>query len=123
MGVRLLDGRRKLPAREPLFVVAALRRSPLRVKSAGLPLSRRLPVYPQLQTCPCAAQTVAKGQLQTFKSSRERTLGGASLTQMASEEIDRLFMMLIFNVAAKSVPLSLVKMYFRAPAMPLQAIP
>jgi len=42
---------------------------------------------------------------------------------MASEEIDHPFMMFIFNIAAKSVSLSLVKMYFRTPAMPLHAIP
>jgi hypothetical protein len=42
---------------------------------------------------------------------------------MASEEIDQQFVMPIFRVAAKPVPLALVEMHFRGPAVPLQAIP
>jgi hypothetical protein len=55
-------------------------------------------------------------------SGRKRRPDG-SLAQMASEEINQPFMVLIFRVAAQAVPLSLVKMYLGSPAMLLQSFP
>src|SRR6516165_12526609 len=45
------------------------------------------------------------------------------LPQMASEEIDQQFVVLIFYLAVHAVTLSLVEMDFRSPAMPLQSVP
>ena len=43
--------------------------------------------------------------------------------QMASEEIDQQFVVLIFYLAVHAVTLSLVEVDFRTPAMPLQSVP
>ena len=43
--------------------------------------------------------------------------------QMASEEIDQQFVVLIFYLAVHTVTLSLEEMDFRSSAMPLQSVP
>jgi hypothetical protein len=42
---------------------------------------------------------------------------------MASEEINEVFVLLIFRVVAEPVPLPFVKMYFRSSAVMLQSLP
>src|SRR6476661_8747651 len=67
VGVRHLDGRRKLPAREPLFVVAALKRSPLRVRSGPDGPKVGLPLYPRKRTPGGHRAMSEKCQEETFR--------------------------------------------------------
>ena len=46
-----------------------------------------------------------------------------SLAQVPSEKLNQQFVVLIFGVAAETMPCSLVEMNFGRPATPLQSIP